>query len=184
MPDIVLRVVVLAVMGAVSVSVWTLRVALTAEGRRGAAAITAGVEAVVFALVFASVLSSLESPAEVAGYAVGVAAGTFLGLLADGKLASGQSAVRALVDGDGHELAGALRARGWPVTLLPGEGLRGAVTLLFVVVDVARVRELRSDLERLAPDAFWVVERLQTAHPSTLPQGYRQVHAPHGVRAR
>jgi uncharacterized protein YebE (UPF0316 family) len=176
--DTVLRVLVLAGMGAASVSVWTLRVALTAEGRRSAAALVAGVEAVVFALVFASVLSSLAAPVEVAGYAVGVAAGTWLGLLADRKLATGQSAVRVVVDGDGLELAGDLRALGWPATRLAGDGVRGPATLLLVVVDVARVAAVLGDLARLAPAAFWTVERLQTAHPSPLPAGYRQVSAP------
>ena len=182
MTDTVLRVLVLAGMGAASVSVWTLRVALTAEARKGAAALVAGVEAVVFALVFSSVLASLASPVEVAGYALGVAGGTFVGLLADGKLSTGQSAVRTVVDGDGRELAGALRALGWPVTRFTGEGVRGPATLLLVVVDVARTGPLLDDLGRLAPGGFWTVERVQSAHAAALPAGYRQVSTGHAHR--
>ena len=175
MTEAVLRVIVLAAMGAVSVSVWTLRVALTAEGRKGAAAATAGVEAVVFALVFASVLSSLASPLEVAGYALGVAAGTYLGLLIDGKLSTGQSAVQVIVEGDGGELAAALQSCTWPVTRLAGDGLGGTVTMLLVVVDTVRTANLLDDVARLCPGAFWTVERLQRTHPSPLPAGYQQV---------
>lgn len=183
-PDMLLRAAVLAVLGAVSVSVWTLRVALTAEGRKVAAALLAGMDAVVFTLVFASVLSSLEAPLEVAGYGIGVACGTLLGLLADGRLSAGQSAVRLIVDGDGDELARALRTLGWPVTRLHGEGLTGAAAVLLVVVDDGRVADLTADLGRLAPGGFWTVERLRTAHPSPLPTGYRQVrtHAARPVR--
>ena len=173
--DMLLRAVVLAVLGAVSVSVWTLRVALTAEGRKVAAALVAGIDAVVFTLVFASVLSSLEAPLEVAGYGIGVAGGTLLGLLADGRLSAGQSAVRIIIEGDGDGLAGALRRLGWPVTRLHGEGLTGAAAVLLVVVDDGRVADLTGDLGRLAPGVFWTVERLKTAHPSPLPAGYRQV---------
>lgn len=43
-PDMLLRATVLGLFGAVSVSIWTLRVALTAEGRRTAAALVAGME--------------------------------------------------------------------------------------------------------------------------------------------
>jgi uncharacterized protein YebE (UPF0316 family) len=180
--DVLLRAGVLAVMGACSVSVWTLRVALTARGRRVAASICAGVEAVVFALVFASVLSSMDSPAEIAGYALGVSAGTLFGIVADGKLSMGQSVVRVIVDGDGHRLAAALGERGWPATRLSGEGLHGAATMLFIVVDDTRSSHLINDLAQLAPGAFWTMERLQTAHPTVLPEGYQQLHTHHRAR--
>jgi uncharacterized protein YebE (UPF0316 family) len=169
------RLAALAAMGTVSVSLWTVRVALTARGRRLAASSAAGVEAVVFVLVFASVLTSLDSPLEVAGYAVGVAAGTLLGVVADARLSTGQSTVRVIVDGDGDGLARALRERGWPLTALHGEGLSGRATLLLVVLDDNRLRHLLADLRVLTPNAFWTVERLQRAQPSALPTGYRQV---------
>lgn len=173
--EFLLRLAALVGMGTVSVSLWTVRVALTARGRRLAASLTAGVEAVVFVLVFASVLSSLDSPVEVAGYAVGVAAGTLLGVVVDARLSTGQSALRVIVPGDGGALARALQDRGWPLTRLHAEGISGRAALLLLVLDDARLRHLLADLRVLAPDAFWTVERLQRAQPSVLPPGYRQV---------
>ena len=49
--ELVLRTCVLIVLGTVSVSLWTIRVALTARGRRLAASAMARVEATVFVLV-------------------------------------------------------------------------------------------------------------------------------------
>lgn len=173
--EFLLRLGVLIVMGTVSVSLWTVRVALTARGRRLAASLTAGVEAVVFVLVFASVLSSLDSPLEVAGYAVGVAAGTLLGVVLDARLSTGQSVLRVVVPGDGDALARALQDRGWPLTRLSAEGISGRAALLLLVIDDVRLRHLIADLEVLAPDSFWTVERVQRARPSVLPPGYRQI---------
>jgi uncharacterized protein YebE (UPF0316 family) len=173
--EFLLRLAALVLMGTISVSLWTVRVALTARGRRLAASLTAGVEAVVFVLVFASVLSSLDSPLEVGGYALGVAAGTLLGVVLDARLSTGQSALRVVVPGDGEALARALQDRGWPLTRLPAEGITGPAALLLLVIDDARLGTLLADLEVLAPESFWAVERLQRTRPSVVPPGYRQV---------
>ena len=149
--ELIARTAVLIAMGTVSVSLWTIRVAMTARGRRLAASVTAGVEAVVFALVFASVLSRLNSPVEVAGYAIGVAAGTLLGVVAESRLSAGQSTVRIIVDGAGDSPALALRARGWPATRLRADGLTGQATVLLVIVDDARLPRLLADRANSSP---------------------------------
>jgi uncharacterized protein YebE (UPF0316 family) len=174
----------LAVLGTLSVSLWTVRVALTARGRRLPAAALAGLEAVVFAVAFSTLLSSLDAPLEIAGYAVGVATGTLLGVVVDGRFSGGQSAVRVVVDGDGADLTRTLRDRGWPVTVLPGDGVRGHVALLLVVVDDLRVAALVGDLQECAPAAFWSVERVQRTQPARLPAAFHQGGAPLLRRSR
>jgi uncharacterized protein YebE (UPF0316 family) len=182
--DLIARTGLLVGAGTVSVSLWTVRVALTARGRQLGSSLTAGVEAVVFALAFASVLASLHSPVEVAGYAVGVALGTLLGVKLDSRLSTGQSTVRVFVNGDGEQLARVLRAACWPVVRLGGEGVQGAAALLLVVLDDARLPRLLADLRALTPEAFWTVERLQAVQPSLLPAGYRQIGRATGRRSR
>ena len=59
-----------------------------------------------------------------------------------------------IVDGAGDELASSLRAQGWPVTQLHGDGLVGFIAMLLVVLDDAQTPRLVADLHRLAPDAF------------------------------
>lgn len=173
--ELVVRTASLVLAGGLTVSLWTLRVALTARERRLAASATAGIEAVVFALVFASVLSSLSSPVEIAGYALGVAAGTSLGVAAHSRLSTGHSAVRIVVDGDGEHTAAALKARQWPVTRLQADGVRGAAAIMLVVLDDAAIPRLLSDLSVLTPEAFWTIERLQSAKHAATPAADRRV---------
>ena len=79
----------MALLAITSVGLWTLRVALTARGRRTIGATVAAVEAVIFAVAFTNVAAHLDSPIRIAAAAAGVAFGTVLGLTADRRLSQG-----------------------------------------------------------------------------------------------
>ncbi len=66
----------LAALALVSVSLWTVRVAFTADRRLVAAAVVAAIEATTFAAAFSKLLGSIDSPVSLGAYAFGVAAGT------------------------------------------------------------------------------------------------------------
>jgi uncharacterized protein YebE (UPF0316 family) len=158
-----------------SVGLWTLRVALTARGRRGIGATVAAVEAVVFAVAFTNVAAHLDSPVRIAGYAGGVAFGTVLGLTADRRLSAGVSDVDIVVPGRDAHTTERLRRLGWPATTFAADGPSGPVTLICIAVDDSRLAELTAAIRHVAPDAFWTVQRLGTAHASVLPDGYLQI---------
>ena len=153
----------------VSVGLWTLRVALTARGRKAGSAAVAAIEAVVFALVFSKLVSDLGSWDRVAGYAIGVAVGTIAGLSLNERLNRGGVIVEAVVAGDGAALQNALHSGGWPATALPATGLTGQATLLFVAVPSERTGELLALIHTTAPDAYWSIR------PTT---AYRGLPAP------
>lgn len=87
----------LSLLAGLTVSLWTVRVALMARGRRAAGALVATAEAVTFVTVFARVLESIDSPAKLAAYGIGVGAGTLAGLAID---------ERTGVQGRGHRRPG------------------------------------------------------------------------------
>lgn len=70
----------LALVSFASVVLWTVRVALTADRRSGAAALVAAVEATTFAVAFSQLVGRISSPASIGAYALGVAAGTVAAL--------------------------------------------------------------------------------------------------------
>jgi uncharacterized protein YebE (UPF0316 family) len=152
----------------VSVGLWTLRVALTASGRRLPGAAVAALEASVFAMVFGSLVSDLDRPARIGGYAVGVALGTVLGISADKRMSRGRSEVRIVVGNTEASLPSELRGRGWPVTAIDADGGRGHASLVFVAIEDRCVASLLDDVRRLAPDAFWTVVALDDTHPGGL----------------
>jgi uncharacterized protein YebE (UPF0316 family) len=165
----------MALLAITSVGLWTLRVALTARGRKTIGATVAAIEAVIFAVAFTNVAAHLHSPVRVAGYAAGVALGTMLGLAVDRRLSPGVSEVDIVVPGLGTDTAERLNQLGWPTTTLPARGPHGPVTLICIAVDDSRVTELTTAVRQTAPDAFWTVQRLGTTHASALPTGYLQI---------
>lgn len=171
----------LALLAACSVSLWTLRVAVAAAGRRLAAAVIAAVEAMLFALAFSAVITALDDPLRIAGYAVGVTLGTLVGIAADERLSTGQSLVRIVVDGDGDPEMVALRTRGWPVTRELADGVNGRVAVLTVAVDDVALARLRTDIDRSVPTGFETIERLRAVRPSALPVG---MHTTRGTAQR
>ena len=127
----------MALLAITSVGLWTLRVALTARGRRTIGATVAAVEAVIFAVAFTNVAAHLDSPLRIAGYAAGVAFGTVLGLTADRRLSAGVSEVDIVVPGSDTDTAERLHRLGWPTTTLAARGPNGPVT-----ADLRRRRRL------------------------------------------
>ena len=75
-----------ALLAMASVSLWTLRVALTARNHKAIAVVAASVEATVSVLAFSRILTSLDSVVQVAAYAVGVGCGTLVGLAVNDRL--------------------------------------------------------------------------------------------------
>lgn len=171
----------LALLAACSVSLWTLRVAVAAAGRRLAAAVIAAVEAMLFALAFSAVITALDDPLRIAGYAVGVTLGTLAGIAADERLSTGQSLVRIVVDGDGDAEMVALRTCGWPITRELADGVNGRVAVLTVAVDDVALARLRTDIDRSVPTGFETIERLRAVRPSALPVG---MHTTRGTAQR
>ena len=168
----------MAGLAVMSVGLWTMRVALTARGRRLAGSITAGIEALVFLVAFSSVMSEMDEIGRVAGYAGGVGLGTLLGVWLDERLSAGQSELRIVTEGHDLSLVQTLHDQGWPVTWTHGQGPLGPVTVGFVAVDDTKLRRLTAQLEKDVPDAFWTVERLKTARAVKRHQDWIQIRQP------
>jgi uncharacterized protein YebE (UPF0316 family) len=166
----------------VSVSLWTLRVALTARGRKAAGAATAGFEAVVFVLVFSRAAADLAALEQLLGYAVGVAIGTYAGVILDERLSAGQSEVRVVTEGRDLTHVRALQDEGWPVTWMLGRGPNGDVTVAFIAADDKRLPVLVKALRDSVPQAFWTIERLRSARAGKAHTGWLQVGQRSGLR--
>lgn len=157
---------------ALTIGLWTFRVALAGRGRRLLSATIAGIEAVLFVVVFTGLVTNLGDPIRLTGYALGVAAGTMIGLVADDRLSSGQSEVRLVVTGDGADAIDLLHRAGWPATWTSGMGPDGPTTSVFIAVDDRRRQELLSLIRNVRPTPFVTVGRLAEARPGPLPAGY------------
>ena len=167
----------MALLAITSVGLWTLRVALTARGRRSIGATVAAVEAVIFAVAFTNVAAHLDSPVRVAGYAAGVAFGTVLGLTADRRLSPGVSEVDIVVPGRDTDTAERLHQLGWPTTTFPARGPQAGHPDLHRGRRHPARRTHRRHTPGRPPRPSGPSNGSARAHASVLPDGYLQIAA-------
>jgi uncharacterized protein YebE (UPF0316 family) len=151
------------VLRVLDVSIGTVRVLFSMNGKRWTAAGLGLIESAIFVVAIAGVFRDLNNPWKMAGYAAGFATGTFLGISIEQWIGSGTILARILTRQASPELSGALRQRGFGVTVLSGEGRAGEIHVLLVVAPRRRSRELIESVRKHDPQAFVTVDTINYA---------------------
>ncbi len=137
----------------VNISMATVRTLLGMRGHKRLAATLGFFESLVFILAIGRVLQNLSNVWNVLGYCGGFAVGTLVGMEVEEKMALGYAEVQAISQQADRGLAQALRAAGYGVTEVVGEGLAGRVYVYSIVAnrrDIPEVLKLISDVDKNA----------------------------------
>jgi len=86
-------------------------------------------------------------------------------------VASGFVLLRVISDVGKEKLAGEVRAAGFGVTLVTGEGREGEQEILFIVALRRRANELLELIRRIDTDAFVTIDPVQKAMGGYIPAG-------------
>lgn len=147
------------------VSLGTIRVIISIQGRKYLAAAIGFVEVSIFITAIGKAMSNIDNPLSTLGYAGGFACGTMLGIFIEGKLALGYRLVRVITHVNQAELVETLRDAGFAVTRMQGEGRNGPVSLLLCVVRRKCVGQVMEIVGRISPEAFITIEETrETRH--------------------
>lgn len=139
-------------------SISTIRLITLARQQRFLTAFLGFFEALTFAVTVAGVVTNLSNVLNMFAYCFGFAVGGFVGMSLERWLITSYSIVNVFSAVRGHEVAMALREKGFGVTETVGEGLSGQVTMLRSVVtrrDLPRIMEI---VQGINPEAFIAVE--------------------------
>jgi len=148
----------------IDVSLGTLRMILTIQGRRSVAALLGFVEVSVFITAVASVVRGPLDPFRIVGYGLGFAAGTFIGMTIDRRLGLGNAIVR-VITAKHHELVARVTGSGFGATLLEGTGGLGTpVGLVFTIARRNRVAELLGLIRATDAGAIATVQEIRAQH--------------------
>ncbi len=153
----------------VDVPLSTVRIVMMVRGRRRVATLLAFFESLVWITAISRVFAHLDAPLNMLAFAAGFASGTALGMTLEAWFAPGQVLIRAIVREGAEALVADLRAEGYGVTVVHGEGRAGEVPILFVVVPRRRAEAVLATIRRHAPRAFVTVEGVQRAIGGHLP---------------
>ena len=145
----------------IDVSMGTMRMIFTIQGRRTLSAIIGFIEVSVFITAVASVVSGPLDPLRIFAYGGGFAAGTYLGMTLDRRLGLGDAVVR-VISKSHKQLVAALSAVGFGLTLVDGRGGRGSeVGVVFSVCHRNRLQELLEIVRQVDRSAIVTVQEVR-----------------------
>jgi uncharacterized protein YebE (UPF0316 family) len=153
----------------VDVTLGTMRIIFTSRGRRNLAPVLGFIEVFIWIAMVGQIVKSANSINAYFGYAAGFALGTFVGMLLEERMAMGTLVVRVILNKRAQELTEALRAAGFGVTSVQGEGAQGAVTLLYTVVQRKNLEAVTRIVHETCPGAFFSVEEVRMAERGIFP---------------
>lgn len=143
-------------------SISTVRLVALTRQQRLLASSLAFIEALIFALVIANVVTDLDNLLNLFAYCAGASVGSYVGIMIEGRFITSYRTVNVITHDRGHEIAIALRERGYGVTESIGEGREGEVTMLRSIVINRNLPKLLSVIREIHPDAFVAVEEART----------------------
>ncbi|MHB9144062.1 MAG: DUF2179 domain-containing protein [Symbiobacteriia bacterium] len=141
----------------IDVSLSTVRMLLLVRGKRVPAAILGFFEVSVYIIALGRVMASLSNPWNLLAYALGYATGNFVGSAIEEHMALGYLTVQVMTQDLGADLSDLLRARGFGVTAVYGEGRDGPRQILYISLKRKLLPQLMETLEVQEPNAFTTV---------------------------
>jgi uncharacterized protein YebE (UPF0316 family) len=153
----------------VDVSLGTMRIIFTSRGQRKYAALLGFVEVLIWIIIVSEVIDSVKSMPAYIGYAAGFAIGTFVGMLIEERMAIGTLVLRIILSSGADELTATLRAAGFGVTVVGGEGAQGPVSLLYTIVKRKDLPRLKALIHETAPGTFFSVEEVRASEKGIFP---------------
>ena len=132
----------------------TLRVLFVMRGQRVIVWILGVTTSIIYVVAISNVLTGAKHPFTILCYGVGSATGNVLGMRIEERLAIGFMQVNIVSQNKGHEIATALRDRGYGVTQLKGEGMNGSVDLVSTSVKRKHAKDVRRIVEKIDEKAF------------------------------
>jgi uncharacterized protein YebE (UPF0316 family) len=143
----------------VDVSLGTVRIIVTVQGRKVFAFFLGIFELLIWITVISTVINKInDQPILALFYAFGYATGNVVGISLERRLALGFIVLRVITRTAGNLLADCIRAMGQPVTVFRGEGMRGPVDELYIACRRRDLQRLLAIVRKEDPEAFYITE--------------------------
>lgn len=135
-------------------SLGTIRSLLITKNKPFYAGLVGLIESVIWILAVSKVIQDIDDNLLIAGYALGFAAGTILGSYIEGFLGFGDVVIRVFSSVDAPSVARPLRKKGFGVTVINGEGLKGNVRIYWCITSKRKLKKVLNIIESVNPDAY------------------------------
>ena len=148
---------------ATDVSLGTLRSVLANKGMKKMVPFIGFFEVLLWLFAISTGMKNLSKFMCYLGWAGGYATGIYIGLSIEERLAIGTQVIRVFTQEDITKLIESLVEKNYSYTILDGEGKKGAVKLIFIVVKRKNVKDVTEVIHRFSPNAFYSIEDIKRA---------------------
>ena len=135
-------------------SLGTIRALLITKNKPFYAGLIGLLESVIWILAVSKVIEDIDDNLLIAGYALGFAAGTIIGSYIEGIMGFGDVVIRVFSSIDDPNVAEPLRKEGFGVTVINGEGLKGAVRIFWCIAPKRKLKTALKIIQSTNPNAY------------------------------
>ena len=118
------------------------------------------IESAIWVVAISQVIKDLDDPYLIIGYALGFASGTIVGSYIESSIGIGDVVIRIFSSKDDNtkNVAKELRANGFGVTIINGEGMQGEVSILWCVAPRKKAKQVLNIVYEINPAAYVTTE--------------------------
>lgn len=142
----------------VDVTIGTLRIVFLSKGRRVIAPVLGFFEVLIWLAAISQVMKHMDHPINALAFALGFALGTWLGIVMEEKLSVGYVMLRIVTRQPALDLIEHFRKKGYRMTYVDAEGLKGPVQVLFTLTRRKQLNELMEAVHKYNPQAVYSIE--------------------------
>lgn len=151
------------------VTLGTLRNVFISKGFRNIVPFIGFFEVLIWLISIRQVMRHLDNPLCYIGFAGGFAMGTYFGLRIEAMLALGMQVLRIITPVDWGPLVDALRKLNIGMTIIDGQGVKGPVKIIFMIVKRKDMVTVRNVIYEVNPHAFYTIEDIRIANQGIFP---------------
>lgn len=144
------------------VTMATLRHIFISKGFRKIVPILGFFEVLIWLIAMRQVFSHLNNAACFIAWAAGFSAGTYLGMFIEERLAIGTQIIRVITNENVAELTEAMKLHHQGITIVDGQGAKGPVKLIFMIVRRANKKQVLDIVHQYTPHAFYSIEDVKS----------------------
>jgi len=143
------------------VTIGTFRTLLVVQGKKYHAGLAGFFEVLIWIFAMRYIVQHMDQTINLVGYAAGYAIGNILGITLEQRFSIGYGQVTIISKHFADKIADELRKSQFGVTIIPGEGSRGGVSILIVIARRKDFRFIKKMVDGIDKECFLAFQASQ-----------------------
>lgn len=161
--EILLSALIIMILRVCDVTLGTLRTIFIIQSKKYFAGLIGFAEVLIWIFAMRYIVGHMDNVFNLFGYAIGFGLGVLLGITIEEQIGFGFIQVNIFSKNNTNLLIETLRRNNYGLTILPGEGMNGEVSIIHSVISKRRLKNIREIIHKVDPKGFI---NIQPASPS------------------